>query len=85
MSNKHFSIQIDELIDCSAIGHFIAYMRYAEGTTINEDMLFCKPIRRRATAQELFKIVDDFMKEKCVKLSDCVGSMHGCSSCNGRK
>jgi hypothetical protein len=31
-------------------------------------MLFCKPIKRRATAKELFKIVD-FMKEKCVKWS----------------
>jgi hypothetical protein len=28
-------------------------MRYAEGITINEDMLFCKPIKRRATAKEL--------------------------------
>jgi hypothetical protein len=37
-------------------------MQYAEGITINEDMLFCKPIKRRATAKELLKIVDDFMK-----------------------
>jgi hypothetical protein len=44
-----------------------------ECITINEDMLFSKPIKRRATAKELFKIVDDFMKEKCVKRSDCVG------------
>jgi hypothetical protein len=35
-------------------------------------MLFCKPIKRRATAKECFKIVDDFMKEKHVKWSDCV-------------
>jgi hypothetical protein len=47
-------------------------MRYAECITINEDMLFCKPIKR-ATAKELFKIVVDFMKEKCVKWSDCFG------------
>jgi hypothetical protein len=46
-------------------------MRYAEGITINEDMLFHKPIKRRATAKELFKIADDFMKEKRVKWSDC--------------
>jgi MinD superfamily P-loop ATPase len=46
-------------------------MRYAESITINGDMLFCKPIKRKATAKELFKI-DDFMKEKCVKWSDCV-------------
>jgi hypothetical protein len=31
-------------------------------------MLFYKPIKRRATAKDLFKIVD-FMKEKSVKCS----------------
>jgi hypothetical protein len=36
-------------------------------------MLFCKPIKRRATAKELFIIVDDFMREKCIKWSECVG------------
>jgi hypothetical protein len=36
-------------------------------------MLFCKPIKRRATAKELFKIVGDFVKKKSIKLSDCVG------------
>jgi hypothetical protein len=48
-------------------------MKYVEDTTINVDMLFCKSIKRRATAKELFKIVDDFMKEKTIKWSDCVG------------
>jgi hypothetical protein len=60
-------------------------MQYADGITINEHMLFCKPIKRRATAKELLKIVDDFMKEKCVKWSDCVGSMQGCTLHNGGK
>jgi hypothetical protein len=35
---------------------------YVEIITIHEDTLFCKPIKRRATAKELFKIVDDFIK-----------------------
>jgi hypothetical protein len=48
-------------------------MRYAEGITINEERLFCKPIKRRATAKKLFKIVDALMKEKCLKWSDCFG------------
>jgi hypothetical protein len=39
-------------------------MQYVEGATINEDMLFCKPIERRETTKELFKINDDFVKEK---------------------
>jgi hypothetical protein len=53
--NKHLPIQIDETTD---------YTRYVKGTTINEGMLFCKPIKRGATAKELFKIVDNFMKKK---------------------
>jgi hypothetical protein len=77
-------MQIDEVTDCSAIGHLIAYMQYAEGIIINIDMLFCKPIKRRATAKELFKFVDDFMKEKCVVVRLC-RSIHGCSLCNGGK
>jgi hypothetical protein len=41
--------------------------------TLNEDMLFCKPRKSRETALEIFKIVDDFIKEKNIKWSDCVG------------
>jgi hypothetical protein len=49
--------------DCSGIGHWIAYMQYVEDTTINEDMFFCTPAKIKATANELFKIADDFIKE----------------------
>jgi hypothetical protein len=30
-------------------------------------VLFCKHIKRRAAAKELFKIVDDFLKEENIK------------------
>jgi hypothetical protein len=42
----------------------IACVQCVEDTTIHEDMLFCKPIKRKATAKELFRIDDYFMKEK---------------------
>jgi hypothetical protein len=50
-------------------------VQYVEDTTINDDMLSCKPIKRRATATEtITQIVDDFMKEKkIIKWSDCAG------------
>jgi hypothetical protein len=41
-------------------------VRYVEDTTINEEVLFCKPIETRATAKEHFKFVDDLMKEKII-------------------
>jgi hypothetical protein len=49
MRNRSFSVQIDEATDCSGIGHMIAYLLHVEDTTINEDMLFCKSIKRRPT------------------------------------
>jgi hypothetical protein len=73
LRNKCFSLQIDKETDTNGIGHLIVYVQYVEGATINEYMLFCKPIKRRPTAEELVKIVDGFMKEESIKLSDCVG------------
>jgi hypothetical protein len=32
-------------------------MQYAEGITINEDMLFCKPIKRRAREKNSSKLL----------------------------
>jgi hypothetical protein len=67
------AIQIDEATDCSGVAHLIAYVRYVENKTFNEDMLFCKPVKSKETALEIFKIVDDFITEKNIKWPDCVG------------
>jgi hypothetical protein len=36
MRNKRFSIQINEVVDCSGIGHLVAYMQYVADKTINK-------------------------------------------------
>jgi hypothetical protein len=48
-------------------------VRYVEDATINEYMLFYRHKTRRATAKELFKIVDDFMEAKSMRWLHCVG------------
>jgi hypothetical protein len=73
LRNNSFAIQIDEATGCSGVAHLIAYVRYVENKTLNEDILFCKPIKSREAALEIFKIVDDFIKEKNIKWSDFVG------------
>jgi hypothetical protein len=52
LCEKYSSIQIDEVTDCSCIGHLRAYIQCVEDTKINEDMLSCKPIKRRGKAKE---------------------------------
>jgi hypothetical protein len=73
LRNNRFAIQIDETTDCSGGGDLIAYVRYVENKTLNGDILFCKTIKSRETALEIFKIIDDFINEKNIKWSDCVG------------
>ena len=38
-----------------------------------EDLLFCKHIKNRATCDELFKIMDRYLKEHGLKWENCVG------------
>jgi hypothetical protein len=47
-------------------------VRYVEDATINVDMLFCKP-HKEEQHKQLFKIVDDLVREKSIKWSHCVG------------
>jgi hypothetical protein len=48
-------------------------------TAVNEEVLFCEPVKRKPTAKELFKIVDDSMKEKKHKIGRMSWSMRRCS------
>jgi hypothetical protein len=41
LRKKRFFTQLDEATDYSGIGHLVAYVRYADATTMDEDV-FCK-------------------------------------------
>lgn len=73
LCDKLFSIQLDEATDSNKDCHLIAYVRFCDGLSAVEELLFCKPIERRATAPELFKIVDDFMYKANIQWKNCVG------------
>jgi hypothetical protein len=73
LRNKRFSIKVDEATDCSGNGHMTAYVRYVEGAAIKEDTFFCKLMKRRTSEKEGVKIVYEFVEEKSIKLSGCVG------------
>ncbi len=66
-------MQLDEATDVASDAHLIAYVRYVSGEDCCEELLFCKPIERRATAQELFNILNSFFDENCLKWEDCIG------------
>lgn len=71
--DKLFSIQLDEATDSNKDAHLIAYVRFCDGTSAVEEVLFCKPIELSATALALFDILNDFINEANIEWKNCVG------------
>ena len=64
LKDKPFSLQVDEATDSNQDCLLIAYyVRYVDGDSMVEDMLFCHYIHGRTTAKELFKVMDSFLME----------------------
>ncbi|GFY12595.1 SCAN domain-containing protein 3 [Trichonephila clavipes] len=72
LRDKLFSIQLDEATDSNKDTHFIAYVRFWNGMSAVE-LLFCKPIKLKATAIALFDILNNFINEANIEWKNCVG------------
>ncbi|XP_069059658.1 zinc finger BED domain-containing protein 5-like [Pleurodeles waltl] len=73
LKSSWFALQLDEATDLSKAAHLIAYVRYCYKTVILEVFLLCKPIKGRATASDLFDIINDFLGLHGLKWKNCVG------------
>ena len=67
LKDKRFALQFDEATDSNKDCLFIAYVRFDMTNSLCEDLLFCKYVRDRATAEELFKMLDCFLTENGLK------------------
>ncbi|GFV92072.1 zinc finger BED domain-containing protein 5 [Trichonephila clavipes] len=73
LRDKLFSIQLDEATDSNKDAHFIAYVQFWDGMSAVEELLFCKPIKLKATAIALFAILNNFINEANIEWKNCVG------------
>ncbi|XP_051952836.1 zinc finger BED domain-containing protein 5-like [Xyrauchen texanus] len=73
LKDSRFALQVDEATDSNKDCLFISYVRFVNGESLCEDLLFCKYIKNRATSDELFKIMDSYLKEHGLKWENCVG------------
>ncbi|GFW05428.1 SCAN domain-containing protein 3 [Trichonephila clavipes] len=73
LRDKLFSIQLDEATDSNKDAHFMAYVRFWDGMSAVEELLFCKPIKLKATAIVLFDILNNFINEANIEWKNCVG------------
>ena len=73
MAGKPFSLQMDEATDSNQDCLLIAYVRFVQDKSLSEELLFCKYVEGRCTAEELFGIIDKFLTESSLKWNDCHG------------
>ncbi|KAE8298778.1 Zinc finger BED domain-containing protein 5 Transposon-derived Buster1 transposase-like protein [Larimichthys crocea] len=71
--DRRFAPQMDEATDSNKGCLLITYVRFIDADDLREDLLFCKQVTSRATADELFKIIDTYLREADLKWEDCVG------------
>ena len=73
LKDKRFALQVDEATDSNKDCLLIAYVRFVTSESLYEDLLFCKYITSRATADELFKLLDSYLTEHGLKWENCIG------------
>jgi hypothetical protein len=52
---------VDESTDIVNNANLMCFVRYDYKDSIQEDFLFCKPLPRIRTADEMFKLFNDFI------------------------
>ena len=58
-SSPHYSIQLDESTNVSNAALLLVFVRYCADGNIHNDLLFCKELPTRTTADEIILCLDN--------------------------
>ncbi|KAL1276972.1 hypothetical protein QQF64_023645 [Cirrhinus molitorella] len=84
-ARRFYAIQIDESTDIAGMANLLALVRYECDGEIEENFLFCRPLRSNATAEAIFDILNDFMISNNINWTKCIGlSTDGARAMLGR-
>ena len=61
-TSPYFAIQCDETTDVAQLSQLLVYVRYVGSTSIEEEMLFCRPLKTKA--EDVFQVVSLFFDDK---------------------
>ena len=67
------AIQCDETTDVAQLSQLFVYIRYVGSTSIEEEMLFCRPIDTTTKAEDVFKLVASYFDGKGIQWEKLIG------------
>ncbi|GFT18772.1 transposase [Nephila pilipes] len=70
-SEHGFTVQLDETIDIARLSILLVIVRYIHGTAAQKDMLIFKSLATRTTAEEIFNIVNSYLKKHEISWDLC--------------
>ena len=70
--SEYFSIQLDESTGVANLAQFMCFIRYESGGSLEEDILFCKPLPERATGEDLYKVFVDATSSYDIDWKKCI-------------
>ena len=86
-ASPYFAIQCDETTDVAQLSQLMVYVCFVGSATIEEEMLFCKPLETTTKAEDVFRVVDAYFHKNGMKWEKLVGvctdgapAMLGCRS-----
>uniref|UniRef100_K7F206 Uncharacterized protein n=1 Tax=Pelodiscus sinensis TaxID=13735 RepID=K7F206_PELSI len=72
-NSQFFALQVDEITDIADAANLMCFVRYDYESSIQDDLLFCKPLPTRTTAADIFKLINDFIIQSDIDWKKCVG------------
>ena len=57
-ASPFFAIQCDKATDVAQMSHLLVYVRFVGSITIEEEMLFCRPLETTTKAEDVLKLVE---------------------------
>ena len=71
--NMMLALQLDESTDISGLSQLLVFIRFIHNEKIIEQFLCCQEMLMKTTGEDIFKILDGFMKENNLLWTSCVG------------
>ena len=72
-ASPYFAIQCDETTDVAQLSQLLVYVPYVGSTSIEEEMLFCRPLKTTTKAEDVFQVVSSFFYDKGLQWEKLVG------------